>query len=302
MDNKCTDFDIIPRLHQVCTRSSRRGSAAKKPDFLRRWLGVVFAPASHGLSIERTKQGTRNASRDPSSPPTPPLCPRQYPILQVKIHRQVVRRVLPAVDRVQPRYPPEGEFSQSSAPSGSGQRPPWFRWLVGMDKAHKMATSCFCAARAHQMMFPANKRPHLHCVPSRWRLFPQPHSPARTSSSPPEKSAALMAATQKRRARLELIGAVCGCLKAYYSKGVLQCSGGEPPSAWLPGRVRWPSDPDILFFDEPFVQPFGLQAAQGFFEKRTSRTSTGGPGKTFGLTSPTSCRGDGLMVGQDRGH
>ncbi len=163
--------------------------------------------------------------------------PRQ-PILQLKSIDKFFGEFA-AVDRVSLDIH-EGEFFTIVGPSGSGKTT-MVRMLVGMDKP----TNGDILLRGERINdVPANKRPTCMVFQS-LALFP--HRTVGQNIEFPLKIRGVNAATRKARA-LELMTQL-RLPESYYSKGVLQCSGGERQRVALARALAF--DPDILFFDEP---------------------------------------------------
>ena len=212
--------------------------------------GGVFGSPSHGFPSRPT--GARNASRDPKPPPTPPLCHgNRFCSLNPSTSCSASFPQSIASASISTR----ASSSQSSARRAVA-RPPWLE-CSSVWTSPQMATSCCAARRINDV--PANKRPTCMVFQS-LALFP--HRTVGQNIEFPLKIRGVDAATRKARA-LELM-AQLRLPESYYSKGVLQCSGGERQRRGL-WPVRWPSTPTSCFFRRAFVS-LGLQAAQGFGE------------------------------------
>ncbi len=134
----------------------------------------------------------------------------------------------------------DGEFLTIVGPSGSGKTT-MIRLLVGMDAPTDGEIYLSGERITH---VPANKRPTCMVFQS-LALFP--HRTVGQNIEFPLKIKGVAPAERRRRA-LELLQ-LLRLPADYYSKGVMQCSGGERQRVALARALAF--DPEILFFDEP---------------------------------------------------
>ncbi len=134
----------------------------------------------------------------------------------------------------------DGEFLTIVGPSGSGKTT-MIRLLVGMDAPSEGEIYLSGKTITH---VPANKRPTCMVFQS-LALFP--HRTVGQNIEFPLKIKGVDSATRRARA-LELLN-LLRLPEDYYTKGVMQCSGGERQRVALARALAF--DPEILFFDEP---------------------------------------------------
>ncbi|RJG41673.1 ABC transporter ATP-binding protein [Mesorhizobium sp. DCY119] len=134
----------------------------------------------------------------------------------------------------------EGEFVTIVGPSGSGKTT-LLRMLAGMEAP----TGGYISLRGQLINdVPPDKRPTCLVFQS-LALFP--HKTVGENIEFPLKVRKVRVAERKARA-LELMRIV-RLPEHYYSKNVMQCSGGEKQRVALARAFAY--DPDVLFFDEP---------------------------------------------------
>jgi spermidine/putrescine transport system ATP-binding protein len=134
----------------------------------------------------------------------------------------------------------DGEFLTIVGPSGSGKTT-MIRLLVGMDEPSD-GTSSLKGEVINQV--PAHRRPTCMVFQS-LALFP--HKTVGQNIEFPLKIRG--EAPDSRRARAMELLDLLELPRDYYSKGVMQCSGGERQRVALARALAF--DPEILFFDEP---------------------------------------------------